>query len=117
MELKELETKFGTIYVSKDKNNVFTIYDSDKIKLFFGIGIDYVRNLLRDIEKAEKISDWLEQFDDVCWGSKEDIIDFTKGYQEMNGREFDADWLEENYNRIGDTYIMFEYSECWKEED
>ena len=35
----------------------------------------------------------------------------------MNGREFDADWLEENYNRIGDTYIMFEYSECWKEED
>lgn len=33
--------------------------------------------------------------------------------RESNDREIDLAWLEDNYNRIGSTFILFDYSEAY----
>lgn len=112
--MKEIKSKFGTLYLDKEKQGGWLILDSDKYILCRFDTHQERTQELKNLNRCKHISEWLEQFDDVCWGTKQDIIDYTQDYAECNGREFDSQWLEDTYNRIGDTYIMFAYSDCYK---
>ena len=112
---KEIRTSFGSLFYHKaPQDNHFHICDSEKWYLFYGFTKTELKHFIKLVKGCKTIKEWLENYDDVCWGSKQDIIDYTKDYQICNGRNFDIDWLERNYNKVGDTYIMFEYSDCWE---
>lgn len=114
---KVFKTKYGTLTTIKDKKHEgkFEILDSVGRMLFNGCTKSFIKEQIRKLSKAKKIDNWLECFDDVCWGSKEEIKDFIKHYHDVTeDREFDEEWFEHNYNVIGDTYIFFEYSDCFK---
>lgn len=111
--MKEIKTKFGVAYIKPLHNGLYDILDSEKRILFFDCSKEEKNDFVKGMLEAENVKDWLEQFEDVCWGTKQDIMNFTNIYHKSNGRLIDKKWLEENYNRMGDTYILFEYSDCY----
>lgn len=113
MKDKEIKTNFGTIYRHKIKVGHYEILDSEKRILFFNMSARDCNDVIKCMQKYKTIGEWLEQYEDVCWGTKKDIIEYTKDYQEWNDRKFDSKWLEDNWNKIGKTYILFEYSGCY----
>ena len=113
-DLTRVETQHGDLYIGYgDQYYRYAIFDSDK-RLLFRFETERERtNAIEQIKRADSLSNYLEKFDDVCWGSKDQIIKWTKNYHESNDREVDLEWLEDNYNRIGSTFILFEYSEAY----
>lgn len=113
---KTYKTKFGELTRAKDRKqkNAYELLDSVGRILFNGCNNAFIKQQIERIKNAKEIGDWLSCFDDVCWGGKNEIKDFIKNYHEMNGRKFDNKWFEENYNKVGDTYVFFEYSDCFK---
>lgn len=112
--MKKIETKHGVLYLErvKTKRNCYRLLDSEQRILWFD---DTKKEALKQatlIENCNELGEWLHNFDDVCWGTKEEVKGYAKGYAKDNGHRFDKAWFEANYNRIGDTYILFEYSEA-----
>lgn len=119
-EKKEINLKYGTIYVQKNEKNNYNILDSQLCVLFWQLTTNQVKEKVSEMKKYNSVGEWIvgEEYEDVCWGdSYKYIRDFTKSYQEDNDRDFDESWFEDNYNLIGNTFIMFEYSEAYFEAD
>jgi hypothetical protein len=118
--MKEIKTTCGTIYTKKTKKG-YQLLDSLKRVLIWDSPKKEIKKLINTLKLSSNIGDWLEQFDDVCWGTKEDVINYTKDYIEcLNDNDmqvkFDKKWFESQYNKVGNTYILFEYSDCWIED-
>lgn len=119
----ELETKFGTLYICDDPRNRedLIVLDSQRRTLFRGCSRSFIKKMTEQIKKAKTIGDWLSNYEDVCWdNNKNNLITFIRSYFKYDVQHdgqivFDKEWFESNYNKIGKTYVMFEYSECWKE--
>lgn len=76
----------------------------------FAIDLEWKKAKTRQAFKKWLIVECLKQYDCICWGSKEDCMDFAKGYLECNGRKFDKFNAEQNveYFDCG-IYALFEY--------
>ena len=119
--MKLLKTKFGDLYTINHGRNNIEVLDSEKNTLFYGCNKPFIKMMKKHIEQSNTIADWLKGFDDVCWDTnKSRLIAFVRDYVKYDMIHdcdivFDKEWFDDNYNKIGNTYIMFEYSDCWKE--
>jgi hypothetical protein len=118
----KINTKFGTLYIETDpqERDCLAVLDSQKHTLFNGCNEAYIEMMKEQIEKAKTIDEWLSNYDDVCWDTnKNKLIAFIRYYVKHNMIHdeqivFDKEWFNDHYNKIGNTYVMFEYSDCWK---
>lgn len=112
VELQQRDTKNGMLYVKYNGLGRYDLLDSEKRWLFWNFTSEEIEETIKHINEAESVGKWLEneEYEDVCWGSKQDIIDFATDYHESNGRKVSMKYIEENYNHIGNTYVLFEYS-------
>lgn len=112
----KIKTKFGNLYVRKTDEG-YEILDSKKRIMFYDqTESDVVRNI-EYMERFDTIDDWLRETDDVCWGAYQDIKECAKNYCDERNYIFDFDWFKAYYNKLGNTYILFDYSDCYKEEE
>ena len=114
MVTKQIETKMGTIYLYKVNDNNYMILDSVRRWIYRNLNEQQAEEKIKMLQSFNSVGEWLEDQEDVCWGSHDDILNYTRDYHECNHREFDEEWFEDNWNKIGKTYIMFEYSEAHK---
>lgn len=116
--MRKIETKMGIIFLgkNKDKKGGWIVFDSLERPLWYCRDKKEAKDFIATLQKYDSVKSWLEteEYGDVCWGSFGDIVDFTKDYQECNARKYDHSWLLENYNKVGKTFLMFEYSEAWR---
>ena len=124
LEEKQIDTRHGTLYLVKGcKLGTYRLLDSDHRILFHDNNKEWLEQQIELMNKAEHLSEYLEMnFDEVCWGSKQDCLNFavdniksnlgwTIDQQECDyqveacKRSFDS-----AYNRVGDLYILFEYA-------
>lgn len=113
MKPKEIKTKFGSFYYYKEKRNCYVICDSEEWTLFTGYTNKELKEFIKLVKSCNTIEEWLENYEDVCWGNREEIEDIAKDYAESNDREYDQQWVDENFNIIGNTHVLFEYSEAY----
>lgn len=58
----------------------------------------------------------IEQYEDVCWGTKADCMFFARDYQEINGRKFDKELAKQNIECICGLYVLFDYGDYYLED-
>ena len=112
--MKKIETKFGILYYLKEKRNHYDVCDSNKGRMFFGLTKSELKEFIALVKGCEDIDDWLCGYDDVCWGTKEKVYEYAQYYAQSNGRKFDREWVDDNYNVVGNTFMLFDYSEAYK---
>ena len=126
LEERQIETKHGTFYLVKGcKKGTFRLLDSDKKVFFYDCDRDYIDKQIEVMNKYDSFAEYLEfTYDEVCWGkSKEDCLNFALNYIEdrahywgHTNKEVEAEKdackkaFEHCYNRVGDTYVLFEYA-------
>lgn len=115
--MKRIKTIYGTLEVGHcRKLKEYYLYDNASRLLARFDTKRHLKNFVEVMNAYDNIGDWLENYEDVCWSvRKKDVIDTIKDYQKRNGRAFDLNYFEETYNKLGRTYIMFGYSDCYKE--
>ena len=119
LELKpqnEIWTCFGSLYYTETKEGRYRITDSEGTLLWYVDTTHAMIDFIDNIKKCDTLDDWLFHFDNVCWGSKENCLEIARSYQECNGRKFDENYARENINKIGNTYVLFNYDDCYVED-
>ena len=109
-----IKTKFGDLKIREaDRNGEYELLDSDDKIMFFACDFSFIYDQVERLNQVEHVSDWLKEFEGVCWGSKQNCLDFARDYAESNDRKFDKNWALDNINRIGDTYFLFDYGDAY----
>lgn len=113
--MKRIKTIYGTLEVGHSRKlKEYYLYDNITRLLARFDTKKHLKNFVEVMNAYENIGDWLENYEDVCWGTKKQIEDCTKDYCKINGRKFNKRYFEASYNKLGETYIMFGYSDCYK---